>query len=453
VNQRPPEIIVAIVGGATAGAETAGILADRGATAVVFEQNARPYGKIEDGLPRWHVKLRRKEYDIINEKLGRPDVLFVPRTKIGRDIAFPTLVNEWGFSAVVLAHGAWRDRPLPIEGANLYIGRGLLYQNAFISWFNHYTEKSYAGPQYRVVDGAIVVGGGLASIDVLKVLQVETVREELARRGIVEDMLAIEHDGIPAVLACHGLTWQSLGLKGATLFYRRRIEDMPLAQSREGADAARQQKLEATRRRIVEKAMQKYCFSVRPQRAPIGLIVEQERLVGLRFQHTRVEGGRGVPIDGEAEDVRAPLVVSSIGSVPEPMAGVDQDGALYRYVDPDLGRLEGYDTVFSTGNVVTGKGNIAASRKHGVFVSTHLVEKFLGLDGGDHDGEEAFFQATSANAEHAARRIADWSAGRRRLTPPQAEAVLARVRARQQVVEYDCSYREWITRVTPPDLG
>ena len=38
-------------------------LAERGAICVVFEQNDRPYGKVEDGLPRWHVGLRRKEYD------------------------------------------------------------------------------------------------------------------------------------------------------------------------------------------------------------------------------------------------------------------------------------------------------------------------------------------------------------------------------------------------------
>ena len=51
---------VAVIGGATAGAEVAARLAQEGATAVVFEQNPRPYGKIEDGLPRWHHALRRK---------------------------------------------------------------------------------------------------------------------------------------------------------------------------------------------------------------------------------------------------------------------------------------------------------------------------------------------------------------------------------------------------------
>ena len=72
--------LVAVIGGATAGAEVAGRLAERGVRVVVFEMNPRPFGKIEDGLPRWHVGLRQKEYETIREKLSRPGVEFVPNT-------------------------------------------------------------------------------------------------------------------------------------------------------------------------------------------------------------------------------------------------------------------------------------------------------------------------------------------------------------------------------------
>ncbi len=79
---------VAIIGGATAGAEVADKLAAAGALCVVFEQNDRPYGKVEDGLPIWHTMLRRKEYGLIDGELQRAGVHFVPRTAIGRDVAF-----------------------------------------------------------------------------------------------------------------------------------------------------------------------------------------------------------------------------------------------------------------------------------------------------------------------------------------------------------------------------
>jgi ferredoxin--NADP+ reductase len=453
MSDRGPQFVVAVVGGATAGAEAAGMLATRGITAVVFEQNPRPYGKIEDGLPRWHAKLRKKEYQTINARLDRPGVHFVPNTKVGRDIGFEDLVEEWGFSAVFLAHGAWRDRPLPIEGAEQYVGKGLVYQNPLICWFNHFTERAYRGPEYELADGAIVVGGGLASIDVMKVLQLEGVRHALAERGIDEDMDRLESEGIPAVLAEHGLTWEKLGLHGATLFYRRRVEDMPLADIPEDADPAKVQKLEGTRRRILEKAMRKYCFTACPLRAPVGLLVEHGRLAGLRFQRTRVEDGRAVPVDGAFEDVHAPLVVSSIGSVPEPMPGIPIGGQLYQWADDQLGRLAGYPTVFSVGNVVTGKGNILASRRHSATVSEHVIERFLGLGNGAHGGEDALLLPARGAVDDAVARIADVVEGGRPLTPAEVDALLARIRARQEAVGYTGSYSEWLEHVTPTDLA
>jgi len=448
-----PRHVVAVVGGATAGAEAAAMLADRGVVVVVFDQNARPYGKIEDGLPRWHVKLRRKEYETINDKLSRPGVHFVPCTKIGRDVDFPALVSEWGFSAVLLAHGAWRDRPLPVKGADDYVGKGLVYQNPFIYWFNHFTERGYDGPQYEAVDGAIVVGGGLASVDVLKVLQIETVRTALAERGIDEDMLKLEQEGIPAVLDEHGFTWDDLGLRGATLIYRRRIEDMPLAEIPDDADETRRQKVEATRRRILDKARQKYLFSVVALRLPVAAITEGDRLVGLRLQRTRLENGQAVAIEGAFEDMRAPLVVSSIGSIPEPLEGVEQDGHLYRWADPDLGRLGGYDSVFSTGNVVTGKGNIVASRKHSVRVTSHVIESYLGLGNGRHEGEEALLVATTRETDAATDQLMATLSHKPPLAAEAVDALLARVHARREAVGFTTSYHEWLERVTPPDLA
>jgi NADPH-dependent glutamate synthase beta subunit-like oxidoreductase len=437
---------VAVVGGATAGAEAAGLLAERGVLVVVFEQNARPYGKIEDGLPRWHQKLRHKEYEAINERLARPGVLFVPKTKVGEDVGLDELAHDWGFTAVLLTHGAWRDRPFPIEGADAFVGKGLLYQNSFIQWFNHFEERGYDGPQYDVQDGAIVVGGGLASVDVMKVLQIQTVRAALAERGIDEEMLRLEQEGIPAVLEEYGFDWDSLGLRGATLVYRRRIEDMPLADIPPDADDARREKAESTRRRILEKAAQKYCFNVKPLRIPVGIIADGGRLAGLRLQRTRVEDGRALPVEGAIEEVRTPLVISSIGSVPEPMSGITQDGILYRWDDHQIGRVHGYQHVFGTGNVVTGKGNILTSRRHSQHVTARVIEEFLGLGNGRHQREDAL----AAHGDDSAEQVAAAIAERPTLSAKDVEGLLARVRARQEAVGYEGPYPEWIARAAPP---
>ncbi|HEY8155291.1 MAG TPA: FAD-dependent oxidoreductase [Myxococcota bacterium] len=409
---------VAVIGGAVAGAEVADTLASRGARVAVIEQNPRPYGKIEDGLPRWHVALRRKEYATIGEKLSQPNVDFVPLTSIGRDVGFRELTRDWGFSAVVLACGAWRDRPLPVEGAERWVGRGLIYQNPFIVWFNHANEKGYRGEVFEPRDGAIVVGGGLASIDVVKVLMLETARAKLRERGIQVPMVELEVKGIPKILAGHGLVFEDLGLAGCTLYYRRRAEDMPLVEVPDGATPERAAKVLASRAKLLEKAMEKYRFQVRPLCMPDGLIVEQGRLAGLRFRVTRADAGKIIPSD-ETFEARGSCVISSIGSIPEPIAGIETKGELFRFTDWELGRLDGHPNVFSAGNVVTGKGNIVASRKHAASVAGRVAEEIA------------------------------------KLPPATADAqasVRARVQERQRAVGYTGDYASWMAKVTPPDL-
>jgi NADPH-dependent glutamate synthase beta subunit-like oxidoreductase len=444
--------VVAVIGGATAGAEVAGRLAERGAQVAVFEQNLRPYGKIEDGLPRWHEALRKKEYETVGEKLSRAGVHFVPRTKIGRDVGFAELAGEWGFSAVVLACGAWRDRPLPIEGADRYVGRGLVYQNPFIIWFNHAHEAAYDGPRFTPMDGALVVGGGLASIDVVKALMLETTRAKLAERGIAVPMIELEVKGIPKILEKHGLRFEDLGLEGCTLFYRRRAEDMPLVEPPEDATPERMEKVLKARGSILKKAMEKYRFKVEPLAAPDGLVVEGDRLVGLRFRRTKLEGGKLVSTD-ETFERRGPYVISSIGSIPEPIPAIPMKGELFAFTDWDAGRLEGYPSVFSVGNVVTGKGNIVASRKHAAHVSASAIEHFLGVaDSDGHAGEEKLLESAHAAAGEEAEQVAQKITAQPPLAADRAAALLERVRQRQREVGYGGDYRAWIEKVTPPDL-
>jgi ferredoxin--NADP+ reductase len=443
--------LVAVIGGATAGAEVAGRLAERGVRVVVFEMNPRPFGKIEDGLPRWHTGLRQKEYETIREKLSRPGVEFVPCTKIGRDIPFTAVAREWGFSAVILANGAWRDRPLPVEGADAYVGRGLVYQNPFIIWFNHANEKGYAGERFTPADGTLVVGGGLASIDVAKVLMLETTRAQLRERGIDVDMVELEVKGIPRTLEKHGLRFEDLGLAGCTLFYRRRIEDMPLAEIPEDADEKRREKTMNARRRLLEKAQEKYGFHVEPLSAPDALLVESGRVVGLRLRRTKMENGKLVTTDDTYER-RGPCVISSIGSIPEPIPGISMKGELFAFTDWEIGRLDGLPNLFSVGNVVTGKGNIVASRKHAAQVYEDALASFLGLGDDAHAKEAALASRAEADAAQAAGHIAEHLAATAPPPPAVADAILARVRARQREVGYEGDLAAWLLQVTPPDL-
>jgi ferredoxin/flavodoxin---NADP+ reductase len=438
---------VAVIGGATAGAEIASRLADRGVSVVVFEQNKRPYGKIEDGLPRWHDNLREKEYHTIDEKLSRPGIAFVPNTKVGRDVPFAELARDWGFSAVVLANGAWRDRPLPVEGADAYLGQGLVYQNPFVIAFNHAERGDLPGATYELHPGAVIVGGGLASIDVAKIHTLELTVRALAKRGIETNVVELEVKGIPKILSGHGLTFEDLGIVPPTIYYRRRVEDMPLMSAPDDADAARIAKVEAGRKRMLEKSTEKYCFRVEPLSAPEALIVENGRLVGLRFRRTQNVNGKLVMQD-ETFEARGPVVISSIGSIPEPIEGIAMKGELFDFKDWEIGRLEGYPTVFSVGNVVTGKGNIVASRKHATQVSEEAVEAYLGVGEGDRSAA-AELRPGITDAARAADQILAGIGSARVPDEAEQEELRARVAALQRAVGYQ-DYKSWMEKVGAP---
>ena len=280
------QYFVAVIGGAISGSVSAEILADRGIRVAVFEQNKRPYGKIEDGLPRWHVEQRKQEYARIDARLKKAGVYFIPSVKLGRDVTLQELRDTWGFSAVILANGAWRDRDLGVPGAEKFVDKGLVYQNPFIYWYNHKNEKSYAGPRYETPDEALVVGGGLASIDVVKVLQLENYERALRACGIEAGMHELEK-GIPAFCKAHGIKPEELGVKGCLLIYRRREQDMPLAQPPDNATPEQIARTEQVRLKMLRLARDRYLFRVQDRRLTTGLVVENDRVVGLRVAETK----------------------------------------------------------------------------------------------------------------------------------------------------------------------
>lgn len=440
---------VAVVGGAIAGSVAAEIFADRGIRVAVIEQNKRPYGKIEDGLPRWHVEQRKQEYGRIDARLKKPRVYFVPSTKLGRDVSLQELC-DWDFSAVILANGAWRDRDLGVPGADDFIDKGLVYQNPFIYWYNHKNEKGYSGPRFETPDETLVVGGGLASIDVVKVLQIENYERALKAHGIQTDMHQLEK-GIPAACKAHGVKPEDLGVKGCLLIYRRREQDMPLAQPPDDATPEQIAKTEQVRLKMLRLARDRYLFRVQDRRLTTGLVVEDGRLVGLKLAETKVEGRKASAIPGTVHELRAPLVISSIGSVPERLPGITMSGEYYTFADEDMPRYTGCDRVYGVGNVVTGQGNIRVSLLHSQSVTTRLIETYMGI--GNRDGPlSGMYEAAESQVAGQTKAIEEKLDCLPALSESQIAAIEHRIHSLQERAGYTSDYDSWIAQVTPPDL-
>src|SRR5260370_36894332 len=106
---------------------------------------------------------------------------------------------------------------------------------------------------------------------------------------------------------------------------------MPLAQPPENATPEQIAKTEAIRQKMLRLAQEKYLFRVQDRRVPTGLLVENGRLVGLKVAETKVEGGKAEPVAGSEYELRAPMVISSIGSVAEEITGLSMQREYYAF--------------------------------------------------------------------------------------------------------------------------
>ena len=203
---------------------------------------------------------------------------------------------------------------------------------------------------------------------------IELVQQALKERGIDENMFTLEH-GIHKVLDKHNLSMEDLGLKGCTLYYRRRAIDMPLSPM--ATDTPEKlEKAQMVRQKILTNFQTKYLFNLEPCSAPVDKIVNNGSLQGIRFQRTKIENNRVVPLD-EFYDKKGSQVISSIGSIPEKIEGIPSEGNVFKISNPESCQIDGFDNVFAIGNAVTGKGNINESVKHGREVSAEIMDSYL----------------------------------------------------------------------------
>jgi hypothetical protein len=185
----------------------------------------------------------------------------------------------------------------------------------------------------------------------------------------------------------------------------------------------------------MDRVIRKYFVKFEELSVPVGMLLEDERLVGIRFQKTELVGGRVRALEGSEFDVRAPMIISSIGSIPRPIDGVPTKGELYHYDSWETGEVHGLPGVFGLGNVLTGKGNIKDSRANAIEIIEKVVAAYLGVG----DSPEEAPDLPSADAEALAERAVSG-------VPMSAEAMrrlAAKIEERHEAIGYE-DYSGWI---------
>jgi len=439
------EHLALVIGAGVAGSEAAYQLAQHGIRVIVVDQNALPYGKIEDGLPMWHTGLRDRVEADIDKKLRHPKIKFLPLFQLGKDMQLKDLMENYAFDAIILAFGAWKDRPLPVPEIEKFKKNGqLIYQNDLLKWFNHRHEPDYQGPRFEIKDGVTVIGGGLSSLDVMKIVMMELVGKALKEKyGLDYDVFTMEKKGIKKILEENNLHWDDLGLKGATLVYRRSAREMPL-KIPASDDPADKERAKDIAEKLLHTYKEKFHFQFIPYAVPVAFEEKDGKLTALILERTRTENGKLVRT-GETFRHKTPQVISSIGSIPVKIPGIPYEGDAIKTEGPLKAKVSGYENLFAVGNAVTGKGNIKMAKEHGREAMKNWIEtKRQPVAGVLRQLDDKYIEDTDKRAES----ISGYILSRPIPTQEEVERIWDLVEQRRKAIGYT-TYDEWIARHKP----
>ncbi len=310
-TERPEK--VAVIGAGPGGLTAAWNLRNRGYKVTVFEALPVPGGMFAAGIPPFRLPRDVVEREIkAIEQIG---VEIQTNRRLGKDFTLKELFDQ-GYSAAILAIGAWRSRRLNVPGEDL---DGVIHAIDFLREVNLGKEvvaelppeggasedKIYLGQKVAVI------GGGNAALD--------TARTALR-----------------------------LGAKEVTIYYRRTMAEMP---------AEPKQEVEETQHEGV-----KIEFLV----APTELIGEGGRV--KRMKLIRMELGepdesgrrRPVPIPGSEFEVEVDTVLPAIGQEVDPSCVADVvETTDWGTVKVDEITLQtSQERVFALGDAIRGAGTV-----------------------------------------------------------------------------------------------
>jgi glutamate synthase (NADPH/NADH) small chain len=155
---------VAIIGSGPAGLSAAGDLIQKGHKVTVFEALHEIGGVLVYGIPEFRLPKEIVRQEVENmKKMG---VEFETNVVVGKTVTVDELLNEEGYSAVLVATGAGLPQFLGVPGEDLC---GVYSANEFLTRVN--LMKAYKFPEYDepVYDcrgkNVAVVGGGNTAMD------------------------------------------------------------------------------------------------------------------------------------------------------------------------------------------------------------------------------------------------------------------------------------------------
>ncbi|HEX2212521.1 MAG TPA: FAD-dependent oxidoreductase [Mycobacterium sp.] len=339
VHRRPDAPLrVAVVGSGPAAMYAADeLLTQRGVEVNVFEKLPTPYGLVRAGVAPDHQSTKRvtRLFDRIAQS---PGFTFYLNVEVGTHITHEDLLTH--HHAVLYAVGAPNDRRLDVDGIDL---PGTATATEVVAWYNGHPEFADLAVDLGG-DRVVIVGNGNVALDVARILTTDP--DQLASTDIADHALsALRESRVDEVVVAarrgpeaSAFTLPELiGLTSACeVVLDSADHERVLAALTETTDGLTRNKLEVlsklgdasapiTRPRI------RLAYHLTPQR-----VLGEQRATGVRFAVTGTD---------ETRDIRAGLVLTSIGYRGKPIRGLPFDEAAAvvpndggRVVDPGTGR-------------------------------------------------------------------------------------------------------------------
>ncbi|MDX3388153.1 FAD-dependent oxidoreductase [Streptomyces niveiscabiei] len=352
---------VAVVGSGPSGVYTAQSLVERDPEVLVdvLDRLPCPYGLVRYGVAPDHEKIKSLQHSL-RTVLEHDRVRFLGGVEVGPSGVTVVRLRQL-YDAVVYCVGAAADRRLGIDGEEL---PGSWSATEFVSWYSAHPD-AVAGGFVAGVRSAVVIGVGNVAVDVTRILARGAA--ELSPTDMPQSaLLALADSGVREV---HMVGRRGPSQARFTTKELRELGSLP------GVDVAVDERelvldpgyadpsgLAAAQRRNVA-ALRGWAacgagaagrrIRLRFFLRPVALLPDERGRVGaVRFERTRPDGRGGVRGTGEFEEIRAELVLRSVGYRGVPPAGLPFDEALGT-VPHTAGRVL-RDGVVSPGEYVTG---------------------------------------------------------------------------------------------------
>lgn len=332
----------AIVGAGPAGfyAAEAILRARPGSSVDLFERLPTPYGLVRSGIAPDHQSTKNV-WRVYQRIARRPEVRFLGNVELGRDVSLAEL--RASYDAVVLAVGAPIDRKLGIPGEAL---PGVVGSAEVSGWYNGHPDR--AGTPPPLAPRIVVIGQGNVAVDVVRVLgrtPAEMERTDLpayAARHIaaagIEELWMVGRRG-PVDAAFGPVELRELGdlERTVALADGAQLPDVVQAPA-PGEQLLKEKIVEILRGYAGNDPRSKPArLSVRFFSAPVE-ILGRDRVEGVVFERTRVEGGRAVST-GERYTIPCGMVVRAIGFEVRPIDGIPARPGAASYPN-EGGRIE-----------------------------------------------------------------------------------------------------------------